>query len=155
MTKNVITIANKNEPGERLIITGTIFKIDGITPYPNVILYAYHTDNSGNYSKKGSEKGFQKWHGHLHGWCKTNSDGKYELHTIRPARYPDNTIPAHIHTAFKTPEGQTDYINDFVFKDDDLVNEAYKSNRFGGGTGIVDIQKGADNVWSGKRDIVL
>ena len=84
----VMSIAVQNEPGEKLLITGTIFKSDGVTPYPDVILYAYHTDNSGHYSRKGDENGFQKWHGHLHGWCKTGSNGKYEIQTLRPARYP-------------------------------------------------------------------
>ena len=153
---NVMTIAGQNEPGDKLIITGTLFKSDGVTPYPNVILYAYHTDNSGYYSKKGNEKGFQKWHGHLHGWCKSDNDGKYELRTIRPARYPDNSMPAHIHAAFKSPGGQMDYINDFVFKDDSLVNEKYLSSLFNiGGTGVVDIQKTAKNIWAGKRDLIL
>lgn len=153
---NVMTIAGQNEAGGRLIITGTLFKPDGVTPYPNVILYAYHTDNSGHYSKKGDEKGVQKWHGHLHGWCKSGSDGKYELHTIRPARYPDNSVPAHIHAAFKLPGGQMGYINDFVFKDDSLVNEKYLSSLSDiGGTGVVDIKKTAKNIWKGKRDLIL
>lgn len=53
---NIMTIAAPNEPGERLIITGTVTKADG-TPYPNVIMYAYHTDHTGHYSKKGNETG--------------------------------------------------------------------------------------------------
>lgn len=154
--KNVMTIGGQNEPGDKLIITGTLFKSDGVTPYPNVIFYAYHTDNSGHYSKKGDEKGFQKWHGHLHGWCKSDGDGMYEIHTIRPARYPDNSMPAHIHAAFKLPDGQMDYINDFVFNDDSLVNEKYLSSLSNlGGTGVVDIQKTAKKIWTGKRDLIL
>ena len=153
---NIMTIAQTNEPGDKLLITGTIFKSDGLTPYPNVILYAYQTDITGHYSKKGNETGFQKWHGHLHGWCKTDSDGKYELHSIRPARYPDNSMPAHIHAAYKLPSGQMDYINDFVFKDDSLVNEKYLSSLSNiGGTGVVDIQKTEKNIWTGKRDLIL
>ena len=50
---NVMTIASQNEPGERMVISGTIFKSDGKTPYSNVILYAYQTDSKGYYSKNG------------------------------------------------------------------------------------------------------
>ncbi len=153
---NVMMIGGQNEAGEKLVITGTIFKADGITPYPGVILYAYHTDNTGHYSKKGDETGVQKWHGHLHGWCKSGGKGQYEIRSIRPARYPGNAIPAHIHLAFKTPDGQMNYLNEYVFKDDSLVNKEYLSKLpDAGGTGVVDIKKTAQNVWTGKRDIII
>ena len=57
-----MTIAGKNEPGEKLIISGTIYKADGKSPYPNITIYAYHTDSKGYYSKNGTETGVQKWH---------------------------------------------------------------------------------------------
>ncbi|HKR07012.1 MAG TPA: intradiol ring-cleavage dioxygenase [Bacteroidia bacterium] len=153
---SIMTIAKQNEPGDKLIITGTVFKPDGMTPYPDVILYAYHTDHAGHYSKKGNETGFQKWHGHLHGWCKTDSNGHYEIHSIRPARYPGNSIPAHIHAAIKTDNRQMFYITDYVFKDDSLVNEKYLLSPANiGGTGVVDIKKISGNIWTGKRDIIL
>src|SRR5688572_19751759 len=43
-------IAPAGEKGDPMIITGTIFKADGKTPAPGVILYVYHTDNKGEYS---------------------------------------------------------------------------------------------------------
>ena len=151
-----MTIAGKNEPGEKLIISGTIYKADGKSPYPNITLYAYHTDSKGYYSKNGTETGAQKWHGRLHGWCKTDSNGQYRIHTIRPARYPDNSMPAHIHAAIKKDNGKMYWITDYVFKDDNLVDEKYLSSLTNvGGTGIVDIKKEAENIWAGKRDIVL
>lgn len=154
---NTIIIAGKDELGEKLILSGTVFKADGKSPYPNIIIYAYHTDHKGYYSKNGTETGAQKWHGHLHGWCRTDSNGRYKMQTIRPARYPDNSMPAHIHAAIKKENGQMYWISDFVFKDDDLVNEQYLSGIAGmvGGTGVVDISKDADSTWTGKRNIVL
>lgn len=45
------------QKGQKLLITGTIFKRDGRTPAPNVILYYYHTDINGLYAnKKGLDK---------------------------------------------------------------------------------------------------
>jgi protocatechuate 3,4-dioxygenase beta subunit len=151
-----MTIASKNEPGENLIVSGTIYKADGKTPYPNIIIYAYHTDSKGNYSKKGNETGAQKWHGYLHGWCKTDNKGQYKINTIKPARYPDNSIPAHIHVAIKKDNGQMYWITDYVFKGDDLVNEEYLTSLNNvGGTGVVDIVKDVENNWTGVRDIIL
>lgn len=154
---NTLTMAMKDEPGEVLIISGTVYKEDGMSPNPNIIMYAYQTDTNGYYSKKGTETGVQKWHGHLHGWCRTDSNGYYQIQTIRPARYPDNSMPAHIHTAIKKENGEMYWISDFVFKDDGLVNDKYLATitNMVGGTGVVDIQKKAGNIWTGKRDIVL
>ena len=149
-------IAGPDDKGEPMVISGKVYRANGRTPMPNVLIYAYHTDNKGYYSKKGNEKGFQKFHGYLHGWCKTDANGVYEIHSIRPAPYPSHTMPAHIHAAFKEPGGKPPYyINDFVFKDDELVTEKYiRSLNSPGGTGIVDIKK-VNGVWSGQRDIVI
>lgn len=156
LLSNVMTITGESEPGEKLVISGTVFKADGKTPYPDVIIYAFHTDSEGYYSKKGTETGVQKWHGRLHGWCKTDSQGYYEIRTIRPARYPDNSMPAHIHAVIKTGTGQMLWITDYVFNDDNLVDEKYLSSLTNvGGTGVVDIKKFSENIWTGKRDIVL
>jgi protocatechuate 3,4-dioxygenase beta subunit len=129
--KSVMTIAAPIESGERLIVSGTIFKADGRTPYPDVVLYAYHTD----------------------------ANGHYEIRSIRPARYPDNSMPAHIHIAVKEPKGKEPfYISDVVFKDDALVNERYLQsiNAMVGGTGVVALAKSSDGTtWNGHRDIVL
>jgi protocatechuate 3,4-dioxygenase, beta subunit len=153
---STMTITKQNEDGEKLIISGTVYQSDGKSAYPNVILYAYHTDSKGHYSKSGTETGFQKWHGRFHGWCKTDNNGHYKIQTIRPAPYPDNSMPAHIHLAIKKENGEMYWINDFVFKDDKLVNEKYLSSLvYVGGTGIVDLKKNADNSWTGKRDIIL
>jgi protocatechuate 3,4-dioxygenase beta subunit len=154
--ENTMTIPTTGESADELIISGTIFKADGKTPYQNVILYAYHTDSRGYYSKSGNETGIQKWHGKLHGWCKTDSEGRYTIKTIRPAPYPNNSIPAHIHSALKLPDDSKLYINDFVFTDDPLIDEKYKSSfeREVGGTGIIELKK-IDNTWIGKRDIIL
>lgn len=154
---SAMTIAGPNEPGELLVISGTIYKADSTTPYPRVLVYAYHTDAHGLYSKKGNERGFQKWHGYLHGWCCTDESGRYEIHTIRPAPYPTNTMPAHIHAVLREPDGRSKYISDFVFADDTLVNARHLSGLEGliGGTGVVDVTKGGDGVWRGERDIVL
>jgi len=153
---SIMNIAGKDEPGERMVIRGTLFKPDGKTPYPNVIMYAYHTDNKGMYSKKGHEKGIQKWHGHLHGWCRTDKNGFYEIQSIRPLPYPGNEWAAHIHAAIKEPGKEPYYITDFVFEDDPLVGPDYKGNsNFPGGSGIVRLTKDQNGILVGNRDLIL
>jgi len=154
---NVMVIAGATEPGERLIIAGKILKKDGLTPYDNVLIYAYHTDSKGFYSKAGNEKGFQKWHGKLHGWCRTGPGGNYEIHTIRPASYPNSSAPAHIHAAIQLPDTTASfYISDFIFSDDPFVTRDNTGMiaRNPGGDGIVDLNL-VEGVWNGNRNIIL
>lgn len=153
----IMQIAGTEEPGERLVIRGKILKSDGITPVSGAKLYGYQTNAKGIYAKKGGEEGVLRWHGHLHGWCETDAEGRYEIHTIRPARYPSNTMPAHIHPIIWIEGSEPFYLTDFVFSDDDLVDNKYLNSlhQIAGGTGIVSLKKNADNVWEGERTILL
>src|SRR6218665_1411699 len=89
-------ISDKDEEGEPMEITGISYQKDGKTPAPNVILYVYHTDAKGNYSR-GTGEECAKRNGKLRSWIKTDHTGKYKFVSIRPASYPNATIPAHIH----------------------------------------------------------
>ena len=155
---SVMQISKPGEPGEALTITGRLLHADGITPFANVLMYTYHTNGNGKYTKTGGEKGVQKWHGHLHGWIKTDDSGRYEIRTIRPVSYPNSTIPAHIHPAIKEPSWASYFITDFVFADDPFVNEEYirslKRWNYPGDNGIVTLKK-ENGKWTGTRDIVL
>src|SRR5690349_8470780 len=46
---NTDTTIGWSEKGQKLIVSGTVFQLDGKTPAPNVIVYFYHTDNDGYY----------------------------------------------------------------------------------------------------------
>ncbi len=149
------TIAGPAEPGERLIISGTIYRKDGKTPAPGVILYVYHTDNKGNYSP-GPDQQYAKRHGHLRGWMQTDAQGRYEFKTVRPASYPNSKNPQHVHPIIDEPGKGYYWIDEYLFKDDPLLTSKEKSNQPGhGGLGIISLKKNAEGAWIGKRDIVL
>ncbi len=148
-------LVNETEPGEPLIIRGIIYKTDGKTPAPDVILYLYQTDSKGLYSK-GKIPTLATKHGHIRGWIKTNSKGEYEFKTIRPASYPNSNNPQHIHPiVYETAKGYY-WIDEYQFEDDPLLTPAARaqvSNR--GGSGILSLAKDDAGVWHGRRDIVL
>jgi protocatechuate 3,4-dioxygenase beta subunit len=149
------TIAGPNEPGEQLIMSGTIYKNDGKTPAPDVILYVYHTDHKGLYSPAPKQT-HAKRHGHLRGWVKTDAQGRYEFKTIRPASYPNSKNPQHIHPLIKEPGTTLYWIDEFLFADDPVLSEQEKSHQEErGGSGIITLKKNEKGVWVGKRDIVL
>lgn len=155
---HIMTIAPESEAGERIVIKGKLFESDGSTPYPNVILYAYQTNAEGFYPKHGNETGIFAWHGYLHSWCITNQKGEYEIHTIRPSRYPSNEFPAHIHANVKQPDCHctTSFICDFVFSDDSLVNSSYlNSLNCHSDNGVITLQADGAGGMTGIRNIVL
>ena len=147
------TIAPPGEPGEPMIIQGTVYKKDGKTPAPDVILYIYHTDNAGIYS---TAPGHTNRHGHLRGWIKTGADGRYEFKSIRPGSYPTRNAPAHIHPLIKE-KGLTRYwIDEYLFEGDPLLTNAERARQEKrGGNGIITLKKNANGVWEGHRNIML
>ena len=88
---SVGTIAPAGEPGQRLVIAGQVFAPDGETPVSGAVVYAYQTDSSGEYHNDTSRIA------KLHGWARTDAQGRFEFRTIHPGAYPGREIPAHVH----------------------------------------------------------
>jgi protocatechuate 3,4-dioxygenase beta subunit len=148
-------IAPTGEPGEPMTISGTIYKADGKTPAPGVILYVCHTDNKGIYSPAPNQT-LAKRHGHLRGWMKTDLKGRYQFTSIRPASYPSRNAPQHIHSLIKEQGVSLYWIDEFVFDDDELLTrEELSRNKNRGGSGLIHLTKNDKGEWIGKRDIIL
>jgi protocatechuate 3,4-dioxygenase beta subunit len=92
-------IAPATEPGIPLVIHGRVFRHDGRTPAPDVIVFAYHTDATGRYDVPSA--GPHSWR--LRGWARTDADGRFEFATIRPAPYPNRNVAAHVHISLDGP----------------------------------------------------
>lgn len=122
--KSVVLLPDATWEGKKpLGINGTVYKADGKTPAAGVVLYLYHTDETGHYAKKGDEKGWAKRHGYIRGWVRTDEKGFYKFVTLRPAPYPGRTDPAHIHIVVKEPGLNDYYIDEFLFADNPLLTE--------------------------------
>nr|WP_240699385.1 hypothetical protein [Spirosoma sordidisoli] len=65
-----------------LSINGTVYKADGKTPAPGVVLYVYHTDQTGRYVARQGARGWERRHGSLRGWMRTNEQGEYKFVTL-------------------------------------------------------------------------
>jgi protocatechuate 3,4-dioxygenase, beta subunit len=145
-----------SEKGTKILITGKVLQKDGKKPAKDVIVYYWQTDNNGLYSPKPYQNKEVQRHGHLRGWVKTDQDGKYSIYTIRPAPYPNENIPAHIHTSIKESDIENEYyIDEFVFDDDRfLTGEKRKALENRGGSGIlrfVDVH----GIWVAEHNIIL
>jgi protocatechuate 3,4-dioxygenase, beta subunit len=151
----VDTLPGFNEKGPKLKVTGTIYKKDGKTPAKDVILYVYHTDQSGIYPTRGNEKGWDRRHGYIRGWVKTGADGKYTFYTLVPGAYPGRQNPQHIHPVIKEPGYSEYWIDEFLFDDPILTQSMRNEQQKRGGGGIVKTRKGSDGILNATRDIVL
>lgn len=151
-----------NQQGEKILITGTIFKQDGITPAPGIELYYYQTNVAGRYihipgmARSMVPNTLGQTHGYIRGWVQTDSLGKYYIYTVRPGNYPDEPTPQHIHLTITEPLKKITYYIDDVFFDDDkfLTTSIRKNAENRGGNGIVQL-KPKNGIATGERNITL
>ena len=114
-----ITITTKAEPGERLNVTGVVFDADGKTPLANASVYVYHTDATGRYTPGPTDDNRNP---RLRGYMRTDAQGRYEYSTIKPAPYPGNGPPAHIHYHVNAP-GYQERVFEIVFEGDPKLSD--------------------------------
>lgn len=111
-----ITIADSAEPGTRLVVSGRVMGADN-KPVPGASIYVYHTDNKGEYVP-GSNAGMDQ--PRLHGYLRSDAQGRYAFTTIRPASYPGSRIPAHVHFEI-VPSGHPSRIYEIMFEGDPFI----------------------------------
>jgi WD40 repeat protein len=144
-----VRIAPESEPGEPLVIEGTVLNLGG-KPVAGIVVYAYQTDAGGEYPE-GTTR-----HGRLRAWVLTDSEGNYRFDTIRPASYPGTRIAQHVHMHVIEPGRCTYYVEDVFFDDDPLLTAADRQRlRQRGGSGVAVPGKDPGGVWHVRRDIVL
>lgn len=141
-----------DEPGEPLIVSGTIYTADGKTPAEGARLYVYQTDASGRYRQNPLS-----WQPRLRGWMKTGADGRYEFRTVEPGAYPGKRIAAHIHASLSAPGHAEEWIDDFLFEDDPNVSPADRTKAQGqeSFSHILKLTRGPEGIWRAVRDIRL
>lgn len=152
---SIDTITGFEQSDEQLVLSGTVFQADGVTPAEEIIVYIYHTDQFGIYKPAEGARDWARRHGQYRGWIKTGQDGQYSFYTFRPASYPNTTIPQHIHITLKEPSTIPYYIDDIYFTDDPMLTDGMRRNQPNrGGSGIVTPEK-RDGQFYIKRDIIL
>ena len=146
-------MTSPDEPGEPIIVRGTIFGADGKTPLEGARLYVYHTDARGYYNAKHSFGEPPR----IRGWMKTNAQGQYEFRTIKPAAYPGRTIPAHIHPTADAPGYPARWVDEYWFAGDPFLKkeDIEKNSGLGLFSQILKLERGASGVLVGVRNIRL
>jgi catechol 1,2-dioxygenase len=134
-------LADPNEPGDRLVLTGTVFSADCRTPLPGALIELWQANQAGVYDTNKPGNFTEATTFHLRGMLYTNAQGRYEIETIVPGRYPvppnlpglekyaGLTRPAHIH--FRVMESlHVPVTTQLYFKGDPFIaNDPFASRK--------------------------
>jgi protocatechuate 3,4-dioxygenase beta subunit len=147
-----ITIANREEPGERLTVAGRVLGQDGVTPLAGASVYVYHTDVKGYYSPGANDNRNPR----LRGYMRTDAQGRYEFSTIKPGSYPNSRVPAHIHYVV-TAAGFTERVFEIVFEGDPFLSDNVRQDaaREWSGFSLRRLEKDDRGVWRCTQDVRL
>ena len=147
------TLCSDKEPGEPLIVSGTIYAPDGRTPVEGINLFVYQTDATGVYTTSGGDNRKTR----LHGEMRSNAEGKYEFRTIKPGSYPGSSNPAHIHAYISGPGYPEFWIDEYHFDDDRFISDEQKRKaaELGSFSPILKLTRDKDGILRGVRDIKL
>ena len=106
-------LANVNELGTRIIISGQVLNLECSEVIPNTEIDIWHANDAGFYDNTGYN---------LRGKITSNSQGFYIFETIKPGLYLNGSTyrPSHIH--FKiTPPGFNTLITQLYFQGDPYI----------------------------------
>lgn len=145
-------LVDENEPGESIVLSGTIYQSDAVTPDAGIILFVYQTD-AGGYYHRPEENVF---HPRIFGWLMTGKDGRYEIHSIKPA--PEILAPnepAHIHVHVFGKGMKEHFLHEFWFQGDHRISKDDQTEfaKLGLFSPILTLIKGQDGILKGVRNI--
>ncbi len=149
---NTDSIPDFETKKEKLMISGTIYQSDGVTPAKDVILYISQPDEDGDYELKSSNG---KRYVHHRGWVKTDADGRYTFYTFVPGSFLHNRELKHIHPVIKEP-GKPEYdMEAFLFDNDPFLSKSCRKRLAKKGIdNILKLEK-KETMFVATKDIVL
>ena len=145
-------LATASEPGQRLIISGTVYAQDCITTVPNALLDIWHANDAGQYDNTGYN---------LRGQLHADANGNYQYETILPGKYLNGSSyrPRHIHLKVSAPDFD-DLTTQLYFQGDtDIPGDAaasITSGTYNASDRIIPImQNSTTGKWEGTFDMIL
>lgn len=83
-----LKLAADDEPGQKLMLRGTVLSADCRTPLPHTLIEIWQADDRGLYDKKQPGNFMEKMKPHLRGIVMADASGRYEIDTVVPGAYP-------------------------------------------------------------------
>jgi hypothetical protein len=105
---------------QKLKITGTIYKSDGVTPAEGIILYIEQADEDGDFDLR---KHNDKRYAHHRGWIKTDANGRYTFYTFVPGNDSRYNQLSQLFPAIKEPSKPSYNLESFLFDYDPMLTK--------------------------------
>lgn len=150
---NTDSIADFADKENKLKISGTIYKSDGVTPAKDVILFIEQPDEYGNFDlRKENDKRYV----HHRGWIKTDADGRYTFYTFVPGNDRQYNQLQEIFPMIKESSKPEYEIESFLFDEDPLLSKRCRRqiSKKSDTTRILKL-KSENGMFVTTRDIVL
>jgi len=144
-------LANSNEVGTRLILSGQVLNLACSEVIPNTEIDIWHANDAGEYDNYGYN---------LRGKASSNSQGFYVFETIKPGLYLNGSTyrPSHFHFKITPPNFPT-LITQLYFAGDTYIpNDAaasITSGTFDASNRIIPLTTNTNGVLEGTWDIVI
>jgi len=144
-------LADANETGSRIIISGRVFNLDCTEAIPDTIFDIWHANDSGAYDNSGFN---------LRGKAMSNSQGYYIFETIKPGFYLNGTNyrPSHIHFKITTPFNLP-FTTQLYFSGDPYISNdaaaSISSGTYDATNRIIPLTTNANGDLEGSWDVVI
>ncbi len=111
-----IAMVDGGEPGRAIRLEGRLVDMDTGAPIPGALMQLFHTDASGEY-RPGMDAGGGAGNPRLWGFLRSDADGRFTVDTVMPERYPNSSVPRHVH--YKVwAEGRPELVSECFFDSD-------------------------------------
>jgi hypothetical protein len=120
-----VQIVDPCEPGARIRLAGRVVDAKSGAPLAGALVHLFHTDARGEY-RPGMDAGGGAGNPRLFGWVRSDADGRFIADTIMPERYPNSTVPRHVHYRVQVA-GHPELVSECFFADDPNLGERRRS----------------------------
>ncbi|WP_298896486.1 hypothetical protein [uncultured Psychroserpens sp.] len=150
---NTDTIPGFESKQNKLKVSGTIYKSDGVTPATDVILFIEQADEHGDFDLREANG---KRYVHNRGWIKTDADGHYTFYTYVPGNDRRYNQMQQLFPTVKEASKSEYEIASFLFDEDPLLTKLCRKRmaKKGDPTRILKLKK-EGNMFVVQKDIVL
>ena len=143
-------LANSEEPGTRIFISGIVTADDCETPIQNTIVDVWHANDDGCYTvfqecQSGNSNNDLY---NLRGIIITDQNGYYSFESIFPGYYAGR--PRHFHYKITSPSG-LELVTQCYFENDSMIDEGWEENH----PGLVIPLEETENGLVGNFDIAM
>lgn len=146
-----IEIIDRNEPGRRIRLNGRVVDMESGKPIAGAKLHLFHTDAKGEY-RPGMDAGGGAGNPRLFGHVKTNANGEFTVDTIMPERYPNSSVPRHVHYHVFA-EGYPKLVSECFFDSDPNLNDRTRKSAPSRNFPIVKLARDAEMRLAGELTV--